>query len=129
MLLSDLGLIVVPQVFGGNFLHDYGIETQLKVYRIENVTHVEPKFKYPLYEFITWMAALKFLARIRRGEELRKVERDGVIALADWLPWYKAFLPLRDTFNPENNPINPEWAIDCLKVGTRSSLAGPPTDD
>lgn len=86
------------------------------MYRIENVTHVEPKFKYPLYEFITWMAALKVLARIRRGEELPKAERDGVIALADWLPWYKAFLPLRDTFNPENNPINPEWAIDCLKV-------------
>jgi hypothetical protein len=114
--------VYTPQdsiVFGGNFLHDYGIEKQLKVYRIENVTHVEPKFKYPLYEFITWMAALKFLARIRRGEELRKVERDGVIALADWLPWYKAFLPLRDTFNPENNPINPEWAIDCLKAYLR----------
>ncbi len=33
-------------VFGGNFLHSFGIEKQLQVAHIEEVTHVPAKFRY-----------------------------------------------------------------------------------
>lgn len=41
-------------VFGGNFLHSFGIENQLKVSRIEDATKVPVKFRYPFYTEILW---------------------------------------------------------------------------
>lgn len=41
-------------VFGGNFLHSFGIENQLKVLRIEDATKVPLKFRYPFYTEILW---------------------------------------------------------------------------
>lgn len=41
-------------VFGGNFLHSFGIENQLKVSRIEDATKVPLKFRYPFYTEILW---------------------------------------------------------------------------
>ena len=41
-------------VFGGNFLHSFGVENQLKVAKIEDSTRVPVKFRYPFYTEILW---------------------------------------------------------------------------
>lgn len=49
--------VFTPQdslVFGGNFLHCFGIEKQLRIAQIEDSTRVPAKFRYPFYTEILW---------------------------------------------------------------------------
>ncbi|XP_063396735.1 lysine-specific demethylase 2A-like isoform X2 [Mytilus trossulus] len=48
-------------VFGGNFLHNYNMETQLTVSDIEDRTHVPHKFRYPFYAEIAWYVLAQYL--------------------------------------------------------------------
>ncbi|XP_045539000.1 jmjC domain-containing histone demethylation protein 1 isoform X2 [Papilio machaon] len=41
-------------VFGGNFLHQFGIEKQLKIAQVEDVTKVPQKFRYPFFTEMLW---------------------------------------------------------------------------
>ncbi len=41
-------------MFGGNFLHSFGIEKQLQVAHIEEVTHVPSKFRFPFFTELLW---------------------------------------------------------------------------
>lgn len=41
-------------VFGGNFLHSFGIEKQLKVAQVEEHTKVPQKFRYPFFTEMLW---------------------------------------------------------------------------
>ena len=41
-------------VFGGNFLHSFGIEKQLRVAQVEDTTHVPQKFRYPFFTEMLW---------------------------------------------------------------------------
>lgn len=41
-------------VFGGNFLHSFGIEKQLRIAQVEDATRVPPKFRYPFYTEMLW---------------------------------------------------------------------------
>uniref|UniRef100_T1JN42 [histone H3]-dimethyl-L-lysine(36) demethylase n=1 Tax=Strigamia maritima TaxID=126957 RepID=T1JN42_STRMM len=49
--------VYTPQdslVFGGNFLHSFGIEKQIRVAQTEDFTHVPTKFRYPFYTEMLW---------------------------------------------------------------------------
>lgn len=49
--------VYTPQdslVFGGNFLHSFGIEKQLKVAQVEERTKVPQKFRYPFFTEMLW---------------------------------------------------------------------------
>lgn len=52
-------------VFGGNFLHNYSIKMQLRVYDIEAQTGVPSKFRFPLFEEINWYAINYFLEKLQ----------------------------------------------------------------
>ncbi|KAL4226132.1 Lsd1/2 complex PHD finger containing protein Phf2 [Mactra antiquata] len=52
-------------VFGGNFLHEYNIATQLEVYAIEKRVKTSEKYLFPSYETINWYAAKHILDTLR----------------------------------------------------------------
>lgn len=49
-------------VFGGNFLHNYGIEKQLRIAEIEDATHVPLKFRYPFYREMLWYVLQRYVS-------------------------------------------------------------------
>lgn len=48
-------------VFGGNFLHSFGIEKQLKIAQVEDVTKVPQKFRYPFFTEMLWYVLERYV--------------------------------------------------------------------
>lgn len=48
-------------VFGGNFLHSFGIEKQLRVAQVEDTTKVPSKFRYPFYTEMLWYVLARYV--------------------------------------------------------------------
>jgi F-box and leucine-rich repeat protein 10/11 len=48
-------------VFGGNFLHSFGIVKQLKIAQVEDVTKVPIKFRYPFFTEMLWHVLAKYV--------------------------------------------------------------------
>jgi len=48
-------------VFGGNFLHSFSIEKQLRVAEIEELTKVPHKFRFPFFTELQWYALDKYV--------------------------------------------------------------------
>lgn len=48
-------------VFGGNFLHSFAIEKQLRVAQAEDTTKVPSKFRYPFYIEMHWYALERYV--------------------------------------------------------------------
>lgn len=48
-------------VFGGNFLHSFGIELQLRIWEVETKTHVPMKFRYPFFMELHWYVLERYL--------------------------------------------------------------------
>nr|XP_023016137.1 jmjC domain-containing histone demethylation protein 1-like [Leptinotarsa decemlineata] len=48
-------------VFGGNFLHSYGIEKQLKIAQVEDTTKVPQKFRYPFFTEMLWYVLERYV--------------------------------------------------------------------
>lgn len=46
-------------VFGGNFLHSLNIQLQLRVYELEGRLKDPPKYRFPSFEVVHWLAAGK----------------------------------------------------------------------
>ena len=61
-------------VFGGNFLHSFGIENQLKVSKIEDSTKVPIKFRYPFYTEILWYVVQHYVHCLTGKDHLHKVD-------------------------------------------------------
>lgn len=59
-------------VFGGNFLHSFGIENQLKVSRIEDATKVPHKFRYPFYTEILWYVVQHYVYCLTNKDHLHR---------------------------------------------------------
>lgn len=66
-------------VFGGNFLHSFGMENQLKVSRIEDATKVPVKFRYPFYTEILWYVVQHYVYCLMEKDHLH---RPDVVAAA-----------------------------------------------
>nr|CAD7462039.1 unnamed protein product [Timema tahoe] len=48
-------------VFGGNFLHSFGIDKQLKTAQVEDTTHVPQKFRYPFFTEMLWYVLERYV--------------------------------------------------------------------
>ncbi|XP_019876695.2 jmjC domain-containing histone demethylation protein 1 isoform X2 [Aethina tumida] len=48
-------------IFGGNFLHSYGIDKQLKVAQVEDNTKVPQKFRYPFFTEMLWYVLERYV--------------------------------------------------------------------
>ncbi len=48
-------------VFGGNFLHSFAIEKQIRVAQIEEMTKVPQKFRFPFFTELQWYALDKYV--------------------------------------------------------------------
>ncbi|XP_058055890.1 jmjC domain-containing histone demethylation protein 1 [Anopheles bellator] len=48
-------------VFGGNFLHSFGIVKQLKIAQVEDNTRVPQKFRYPFFTEMLWYVLAKYV--------------------------------------------------------------------
>ncbi|XP_060863538.1 jmjC domain-containing histone demethylation protein 1 isoform X5 [Metopolophium dirhodum] len=48
-------------VFGGNFLHSFGIEKQLRVAEVEESTKVPQKFRYPFFTEMLWYVLERYV--------------------------------------------------------------------
>jgi len=48
-------------VFGGNFLHSFAIEKQIRIAQIEELTKVPMKFRFPFFTELQWYALDKYV--------------------------------------------------------------------
>ncbi|XP_036323429.1 jmjC domain-containing histone demethylation protein 1 isoform X1 [Rhagoletis pomonella] len=48
-------------VFGGNFLHSFGIVKQLKTAQVEDATKVPQKFRYPFFTEMLWYVLARYV--------------------------------------------------------------------
>uniref|UniRef100_A0A4Y0BNM6 [histone H3]-dimethyl-L-lysine(36) demethylase n=1 Tax=Anopheles funestus TaxID=62324 RepID=A0A4Y0BNM6_ANOFN len=69
-------------VFGGNFLHSFGIVKQLKITQVEDNTKVPQKFRYPFFTEMLWYVLAKYVYTLLghshlEGEPGREHELDG----------------------------------------------------
>jgi len=48
-------------VFGGNFLHSYCIDTQLRIAQVEETTRVPQKFRYPFFTEMLWYVLERYV--------------------------------------------------------------------
>ncbi|XP_001606028.1 jmjC domain-containing histone demethylation protein 1 [Nasonia vitripennis] len=56
--------VYTPQdslVFGGNFLHSFGIDKQLRVAQVEEATKVPHKFRYPFFTEMLWYVLERYV--------------------------------------------------------------------
>lgn len=60
---SILFIVLFTQslVFGGNFLHSFGILKQLKIAKVEDATKVPQKFRYPFFTEMLWYVLAKYV--------------------------------------------------------------------
>ncbi|KAF8810703.1 jumonji superfamily protein [Phlegmacium glaucopus] len=74
-------------VFGGNFLHSYGVETQIRVRNIEIATQVPKKFRFPMFSKLCWYVGDKYLRDFKStsGASLPPRILSGILSLADFL--------------------------------------------
>jgi len=63
-------------VFGGNFLHSFAIEKQLRVAQVEDVTKVPSKFRYPFYNEMLWYVLNRYVYCLT-GKSHLKVDDNG----------------------------------------------------
>jgi len=65
-------------VFGGNFLHSYAIENQLRVAQLEDVTRVPAKFRFPFYTEMLWYVLERYVQTLigRSHLDLSQFEKE-----------------------------------------------------
>lgn len=63
-------------VFGGNFLHSYGIVKQLKVAQVEDNTKVPQKFRYPFFTEMLWYVLAKYVKTLLNHNHLDDEEEE-----------------------------------------------------
>lgn len=69
-------------MFGGNFLHSFGILKQLKIAKVEDSTKVPQKFRYPFFTEMLWYVLARYVHTLLGrthldGEADREQELDG----------------------------------------------------
>jgi hypothetical protein len=68
-------------VFGGNFLHSFSIEKQLRIAQIEENTKVPHKFRFPFFTEMQWYALDKYVYALLGRSHLRLEEEAVVVRL------------------------------------------------
>jgi len=95
--------------FGGNFLHPYNFEMQLKIHGIEENLQDPLKYRFPYFEELMWYVSQHYVDLLQRASTKNKLtnwERKGLAELAEWLKFYRRKRP--STVYPS------QYIIDCL---------------
>lgn len=82
--------------FGGNFLHKYNFEMQLKIHGIEENLQDPLKYRFPYFEELMWYVANHYTEYLRDTTKRRDIttwEELGLNELANWLKFYKKKRP------------------------------------
>nr|XP_018914262.1 PREDICTED: jmjC domain-containing histone demethylation protein 1 isoform X1 [Bemisia tabaci] len=64
-------------VFGGNFLHSYAIEKQLRIAQVEDSTRVPQKFRYPFFTEMLWYVLERYVSCLLGVSHL--AEKDSAV--------------------------------------------------
>jgi hypothetical protein len=72
-------------VFGGNFLHSFSIDMNLKILDIEIRTNVIRKYRFPDMEHMNWFAAMNYWKKMKHEVELSTFEVRGLQSLVKHL--------------------------------------------
>ncbi|XP_054166951.1 lysine-specific demethylase 2A-like [Oppia nitens] len=70
-------------VFGGNFLHSFSIEKQLRVAQVEDLTKVPTKFRYPFYTEVLWYVLARYVSCLMKKNHLKCDEEGVTIVVKD----------------------------------------------
>lgn len=72
-------------VFGGNYLHSFSIEKQIRVAQIEEITKVPQKFRFPYFTELQWFALDKYVYALlgRTHLDLSEDEKDYLLGNSD----------------------------------------------
>jgi len=103
--------------FGGNFLHAYNFEAQLKIHGIEENLREPLKYRFPYFEELMWYVSNYYVEAFQRGGNKAKItswERKGLTELAEWLKFYRRKRP--STINPS------QFIIDTIKNYLRGEI-------
>jgi len=81
--------------FGGNFLHPYNFEMQLKIHGIEENLQDPLKYRFPYFEELMWYVSNHYVDFLRGSakNKLTNWERKGLTELAEWLKFYRRKRP------------------------------------
>lgn len=81
--------------FGGNFLHGYSFEMQLKIHGIEENLQDPLKYRFPYFEEMMWYVAQHYVdkLKVKNRQEISSWEQKGLAELVDWLKYYKSKKP------------------------------------
>lgn len=98
-------------VFGGNFLHSFAIERQLRIADIEDATHVPMKFRYPFYVEMLWYVLQRYVHCI--------VGKNHLVCDEDGQPISPSkFLPKKENITVNAKPANNASVISSYKGET-----------
>ncbi|XP_035709245.1 jmjC domain-containing histone demethylation protein 1 isoform X2 [Folsomia candida] len=94
-------------VFGGNFLHSFGIEKQLKIATVEEQTKVPQKFRYPFFTEMLWYTLERYVHCLLGQSYLRIPSDDD-----SWkLPG-----PPGEKLVPENVALSPQELLGLKAI-------------
>ena len=63
-------------VFGGNFLHSFAIEKQIRIAQIEEITKVPQKFRFPFFTELNWYTLDKYIYHLLGKTQLDFEDED-----------------------------------------------------
>ena len=101
-------------MFGGNFLHSFNIEMQLKIYKLESKTRVPDKYRYPFFVKMLWFLIERYVHCFTGVTHLNSscyIETSGIHSLIGQLSGYKTFEP-----DPRNAKTLSRHEINGLKA-------------
>lgn len=74
-------------VFGGNFLHSFSIETQLRIAQLEDATRVPNKFRFPFYTEMLWYVLERYVQALLGSSHFDMSQIPEVSILCKRKPW------------------------------------------
>ncbi|KAK9457014.1 hypothetical protein V1511DRAFT_243737 [Dipodascopsis uninucleata] len=73
-------------VIGGNFLTALNLSTEIQVSRIEQITKVPRKFRFPHFSKILWYTAIYYINNCSQNkDDYSEQEMDGMVDLANYI--------------------------------------------
>merc|ERR1719334_1618998 len=97
-------------VFGGNFLHSLNIQLQLRVYELEGRLKDPPKYRFPSFETVHWLAAGKL------KKDLADLNSDNTPCPENLLNGIRALVVTLRLWTNELNKHDTIEQLDCNAI-------------
>lgn len=97
-------------VFGGNFLHSLNIQLQLRIYELEGRLKDPPKYRFPSFEVVHWLAAGKL------KKDLADLNSDNTACPENLLNGIRALVCTLRIWINEADKHEPIVQLDCSSI-------------